>query len=114
MIICNYDVFPSWTFISFILGIKFVHATLADLNKGSKEAVGRLRRFSRWNAHPSQSVYSKIEAVGNEVNALIPTANDSKQKRGRTSTAVSSADKVTLIFLYSILFVCTMYNVLCI
>ncbi|XP_022930758.1 zinc finger CCCH domain-containing protein 40-like isoform X1 [Cucurbita moschata] len=66
----------------------------ADLNKGSKEAVGRLRRFSRWNAHPSQSVYSKIEAVGNEVNDLIPTANESKQKRGRTSTTVSSADKV--------------------
>lgn len=88
-----------------------MHVTLADLNKGSKEAVGRLRRFSRWNAHPTQSIYSKIEAVGNEINDLIPTANESRQKRGKTSTSVPTADKVTLIFFYSISFVSAVYYV---
>ncbi|XP_038887777.1 zinc finger CCCH domain-containing protein 40 isoform X2 [Benincasa hispida] len=66
----------------------------ADLNKGNKEAVGRLSRISRWNAHPAKSMYSKIEAVGNEINDLIPTANESRQKRGKTSSSVSAADKV--------------------
>lgn len=79
-------------------------ATLADLNKGNKEAVGRLRRNSRWNAHPAKSTYSKIEMVGNEINDLIPTANESRQRRGRTSSSVSSADKVTHIFLVN--FIC--------
>lgn len=73
-----------------------MHATLADLNKGNKEAV--VRRISRWNAHPAKSVYSKIEAVGSEISDLIPAANESRQKRGRTSSSVSTADKVTLIF----------------
>ncbi|XP_004144583.2 zinc finger CCCH domain-containing protein 40 isoform X1 [Cucumis sativus] len=66
----------------------------ADLDKGNKEAVGRLRRNSRWNAHPAKSTYSKIKMVGNEINDLIPTANESRQRRGRTSSSVSSADKV--------------------
>ncbi|XP_022952134.1 zinc finger CCCH domain-containing protein 13-like isoform X1 [Cucurbita moschata] len=66
----------------------------ADLHKGSKEAVGRLRRISRWNAHPAKSMYSKIEAVRNENNDYIPKANESRQKRGKASNSVSTADKV--------------------
>ncbi|XP_022136017.1 zinc finger CCCH domain-containing protein 13 [Momordica charantia] len=66
----------------------------ADLIKGSKEAVSRFKRFSRWNAHPAQSLYSKIETVGNKINDLIPTANESKQKRGKTSSSVLTADKI--------------------
>lgn len=91
-----------------------MHATLADLNKGSKEAEARLRRFSRWNAHPAQSLYSKIETVGNEIDDLTPTANESRQKRGKTSTTYSTADKVTLIFFYLILFFGTIYYVPCV
>ena len=88
-----------------------MHYTLADLHKGSKEAVGRLRRISRWNAHPAKSMYSKIEAVRNENNDYIPKANESRQKRGKASNSVSTADKVTsIVFLFN--FIC-LFNLLC-